>query len=113
MAFKDSHDAACELWHYFYIAHAPSESERAEWRKIECATIRIRESVQYLTASFPAPMQVKHAKRVRRATREIIRRVEKLDRVPELWVAEALGQLEGIAQSVLDALEDQAGILLH
>lgn len=77
-------------------------------RRIECATARLAESIQYLVDRFPAAMRVKHARRVRRAVREIMTQIERLDALPGLEVAEALGMLEAIAEHHIRTLADEA-----
>jgi hypothetical protein len=107
--FETVSQAACYLWDYFYMSHYPTDSERRAWSRIECATIRIRESEQLLGDRYPACVRVKHAKRVRRAVREIVRlSTEALERVPDEPVAYALGMLEGCAQRVIDEQSDEA-----
>lgn len=106
--FKSPNDAAFWLWDYFYLHVIPTANEAKPWSRIECATIRIRDSVQYLDAQFPAPVRVRNAKRVRRAVREIVRLVDELESIPEEWVARALGTLEGLADATIASLEDEA-----
>jgi hypothetical protein len=102
-------DAAHYLWDYFYIRHYPAESERKAWRRIECATIRIRESEQLLGDKYPPAVRVKNAKRVRRAAREIVRlTMDELDALPDIEVAKALGTVEGYAQGIIDMYGDEA-----
>lgn len=102
-------DAAHYLWDYFYIRHYPADSERRAWRRIECATIRIRESEQLLGDGYPAAVRVKNAKRVRRAAREIVRlTMDELESLPDMEVARALGIVEGHAQAIIDRYADEA-----
>lgn len=106
--FKTSSEAALYLWDYFYISNYPSEGEERAWSRIECATIRIRESEQLLGPEYPAVVRVKNAKRVRRAAREIVRLIGKLETLPALWIADVLAYFEVLAESVLEALKEEA-----
>jgi len=100
---------ALYLWDYFYLSNAPAESESRAWRRIECATIRIRESEQLLRDKYPPAVRVKNAKRVRRAVREIVRlSTEALENLPDREVAVTLGMLEGYSQRIIDTHADEA-----
>jgi len=108
-ARKALFEASLYLWDYFYLSNAPVESERRAWRRIECATIRIRDSEQLLCEDYPPAVRVKNAKRVRRAVREIVRlSSEALETVPDTKMALTLGMLEGHAQRIIDAHADEA-----
>jgi len=114
MELRNSSEAALYLWDYFYLSRYPTDNEAKVWRRIECAATRIRESEPYLNEKCPAPVRHKNAKRVRRATREIVRLVEQLESVPEPWVGAAVGSLEGLADSVIvETLEDARKHPLH
>ena len=108
MKLTNPGEAALYLWDYFYLSCSPTDNEAKVWRRIECATIRIRESEPYLADRYPAPVRLRNAKRVRRATREIVRLVGQLESVPDLWVGEAVGLLEGLAELAIEASQNGA-----
>lgn len=101
-------DAALWLWDYFCVTRWPTDAEAKVWRRIECATVRIRESEPFLADKYPAPVRLANARRVRRATREIMRVSEQLESVPEPWVGAAIGLLEAVAELTIDAVRDAA-----
>lgn len=112
--FDNTGEAALYLWDYFYLQVAPTESEEKPWRRIECATFRIRESEPYLADKYPATVRVRNARRVRRATREILRCIPQLETVPELWIASVLAHFEALSDSIISELQEEAaGLPLH
>ncbi len=114
MRFKNSGEAALYFWDYFYVTHYPADNEAKVWRRIECATIRIRESEPYLAEKYPAPVRFANGKRIRRAAREIVRLVDKLESVVEPWVGEMVGSLEVLAELVIEVSQEEASELpLH
>ncbi len=108
MDFNNPGDAALYLWDYFYLSQYPTDSEVKPWRRIECATQRIRESEQFMTERFPPVVRLRNAKRVRRATREIVRLVGQLETIPDRRTALALGYLEALAENAIDDVKELA-----
>ena len=105
---------AFELWNYFYLLAAPRAGDEKPWRRIECATMRIRHSAPLLAEQHPPAVRTHHARRVRRRCREIARCVDALTVVPPMWTAESVGQLRGYAEATIKALEDSgADLYLH
>ncbi len=108
MNFETSCEIALHLWDYFYLSNAPSERDAKPWRRIECATERIRDSESLMCDSYPASIRVKHAKRVRRAVREILRLIPELDTIPSDDVADALAFFAVYSDEIIDMLSEQA-----
>ena len=97
---------ALYLWDYFYLKECPTPNEREPWRKIECATIRIRDSEPYLEESYPPTVRLRNAKRIRRAVREILKRIPDLETIPESWTAEVLAYFEVASEAVIESLRN-------
>ncbi len=104
MKLKSQSDMALYLWDYFYLREMPTPNEEKPWRRIECATLRIRESEPYLTESYPPALRLKNAKRVRRAVREILKLIPELESIPESWTAEVLAFFEVTSDSIIERL---------
>ena len=62
MQINDSGEAALYVWDYFYLSRTPPAGEERLWRKIECATLRARESEPYLRAPCSVGERILHAK---------------------------------------------------
>jgi hypothetical protein len=108
MKFERTSEAALYLWDYFYVSRYPTKGEAKAWRRIECATFRIRESETWLDARHPAPVRYKNARRVRRAVREVKRLVGQLESTVEPWVMEVVLHFESLAESVVAASQAEA-----
>lgn len=106
--FTSASEAALYLWDYFYLSVCPTENESKPWRRIECATIRIRESEQYLTARHPATVRIRNARRIRRAVREIVRCVPELETIPDDWIAVTLAYFEVLSEAIIKELAEEA-----
>jgi predicted nicotinamide N-methyase len=112
--FRTHDEMALYVWDYFYLARRPREGEARAWRRIECATERLKESVQRLTDRFPPEIRYTHAKRVRRATREIGNKLAQLESIPEPWVIRAVATLEALADRVIaETPEEARGVVFH
>ena len=99
--------AANEIWHYFYIQHVPHESERRAWSRIEAAAFRIRESEQFLRDRYPAAVQVNHARRVRRAAREIQGQItRRLVSSVDEFVSSYLAYLDVLSDAIITEYRD-------
>ena len=108
MKFETTFEAALYLWDYFFLSRCPTKREARAWRRIECGTIRIRDSEAFLDERFPAPVRHEHAKRVRRATREIKRLAGELELTVEPWVMEVVAHFEALAELVVAVTRDEA-----
>lgn len=102
--FSTHSDAALYLWDYFYISNLPSEAEAKTWRQIEFATDRIRNSISFIESHHSPALRIESAKLVCRAVREILRCIEKLDELPEGWIARVLGRLQGASETVIEEM---------
>ena len=104
MEFSNVADAALSLWDYYYLSAGPSPGEDAVWRRIECATCRIHESLGAAEhAGYTTEERVGSARRVRRAARECSRLIPRLQAAPP-WTLVAARAIEERADTLLENL---------
>lgn len=78
------------------------------WRRVECAGIRIAESLGFMLGDYSFETRVQAAKRVRRAARECLKLIPNLVGVPG-WTLDASAAFEALADTVLEELDSPSG----
>ena len=94
---------ALYLRDYFFLQNCPAEGDEAVWRKVECAAIRIAESVGPMLGDYSHETRLRAAKRVRRAARECVRHIPGLRGV-EPWPLALAVYFESLAETALEDL---------
>jgi hypothetical protein len=95
---------ALHLRDYFWLQYSPAPGDEKAWRKIECAGIRIAETIGFMLGSQPDEDRRRAARRVRRAARECLRLIPTL-RAFDDWTLRAARDFEILADAVLAQLE--------
>ena len=108
MTFHESPQiTALHLRDYFWIQYRPRPGDEKPWRRVECAAIRIAESVGFLRPDYSYETQKRHAARVRRAARECQKLIPDLG--AEEWTLLAAIFFEEIADVVLEVIGEPTG----
>jgi hypothetical protein len=92
-----------QLRDYFFLDHSPHPEDEKRWRRIECAGIRLAETIGYLFADYPDETRLWAARRIRRAARECLRLIPEL-RYADEWTMESAAVFEAFATHVIEDL---------
>ena len=93
-----------QLRDYFFLDHSPRPQDEKRWRRIECAGIRIAETIGYLFADYPDETRLWAAKRIRRAARECLKLIPEL-RYADEWTLESAAMFDVVATQVIEELK--------